>query len=575
MKNFKFKFFVPAIFMLLLGIILTGCGEKHTIKFIANSRTYYTVETSGHEKIELPTIPFKAGHNFDGWFFDNGRWAQPFDENTYQNQPLTHNVEVYAKFYELEKFTISFYIGDTLYDTLETAGKGPLEFPDGPQKEYFAFDGWFFDNGTFENQLTQDTYYVTPLTQNINVYGKQSCTFDSNLEYELSQDQTYYIVKGLGECTSANIYIPDFHNGLPVKEIAKTAFYQSAQIEKVIIADNVETIGEWAFSWCENLVMVRMYETSKLNSVGRCVFNCSKKLAEAHVPANLSVVGERMFAQCEPLAPTIHKPENITVLGDYAFYETSVQTLKLTNLTSIGECCFSNCKSLAEFWLPKTLTTIGTSAFNETRKLKKVEIEDIESWCKVTIGGYFAVPWTYANTVYYQGEVLKNLVIPSTIKKINRFAFNDTKIETLTIHEGVEVIESCAFTDSLRLKTINYYATNCTLNLMSSNHHYYIFEHCGAYSLTGGIKIPEGERNITVNIGANVQSIPSGLFYAAAAEFTPLIKTINFLGTTPPTLGENWLKVGSLQRINVPTGTETAYKNVLGASFDKYFATEE
>lgn len=575
MKNFKWHIFIPAIFVLLFGIALTGCGKKYTIEYIANSRTYYTYQTSGNEKIKLPTIPFKAGHDFEGWYFDNGRWLQPFDETTYEHTPLTHDVEVYAKFKELEKHTISFYMGDQLYDTLETAGKGPIEFPAEPQKEYFALDGWFFDNGTFENKLNPDTYYVTPLTQDIKVYGKMSCTFDSNLEYELSQDQTYYIVKGLGECTSANIYIPDLHNGLPVKEIAKNAFYQSSQIEKVIIADNVEKIGEWAFSWCENLTMVRMYENSKLNTVGRCVFNCSKKLEEAHIPANLKIVAERMFAQCEALVPTIHNPENITVLGEYAFYETSVQTLKLTNITSIGENCFTNCKSLAEFWLPKTLTTIGKSAFNETRKLKKVEIEDIEAWCKVTIGGYFAVPWTYANTVYYQGEVLKNLVIPNTIKKINMYAFNDTKIETLTIPESVEVIESCAFTDSLRLKTIYYNATNCTLNLKSSKHHYYIFEHSGAYSLTGGIKVPEGEKNITVYIGANVQSIPSGLFYAAHGEYIPLIKTINFLGTTPPTLGENWFRLGVLEKINVPTGTESAYKIALGTSFDKFFETQE
>ncbi len=575
MKNFKFKIFIPAIFMLLFGIILTGCGEKHTLKFIANQTQYHTIETTGGEKIQLPAIPAKSGHDFDGWYFDNGRWAQPFDENTYESTALTHDVEVYAKFNELDKFTISFYMGDTLYDTLETAGKGEIDFPADPQKEYFAFDGWFFDNGTFENKLDKNTYLTTPLTQNISVYGTHSCTFDSNLEYVFSEDQTYYIVNGLGECASANIYIPDYHQGLPVKEIAKSAFYKSTQIEKVIIADNVEIINEWAFSWCENMTMVRLYETSKLHTVGRCAFNCSKKLAEAHVPAKLETLPEYMFAQCEPLVPTIHKPENIKVLEGYVFYETSVQTLKLTNLTKIGENCFSNCKSLAEFWLPKTLTTIDKGAFNETRKLKKVEIEDIEAWCKVTIASYFAVPWTYANTVYYQGEILKNLVIPNTIKKINMYAFNDTKIETLTIPESVETIESCAFTDSLRLKTINYNATNCKLNFIYDNHHYYIFEHSGAYTLTAGVKVPEDSRNITVNIGANVQSIPTGLFYAASGAYIPYIRTINFLGTTPPVFNTKWISSAHLETINVPTGSQNAYSQALGSGFDKYFTTAE
>ena len=575
MKKFKWQLFVPAIFMLLFGIILTGCGEKHTIKFLVNSKPYTTIETAGHEKIKLPATPIFAEHEFDGWFFDNGRWMQPFDETTYERTWLPRDVEVHAKFNPLDKFTLSFYMGDTLYHSIETAGKCQITLPEEPQKEYFSFDGWYLDNFTFENKIDSNTFLVKPLGKNINVYGKMTCDFDSNLEYVLSEDQTYYIVNGLGDCTSANIYIPDYHKGLPVKEIARTAFYQSTQIQKVIIADNVEKINEWAFSWCENLTMVRMYETSKLHTVGRCLFNCSKKLEEAHVPANLKIVGERMFAQCEPLVPIIHKPENITVLGDYAFYTTSVQSLKLTNITSIGENCFSHCQSLAEFWLPKTLTTIGESAFNETRKLKKVEIEDIEAWCKVTIGGYFAVPWTYVGTVYYQGEVLKNLVIPKSIKKINMFAFNDTKIETLTIHEDVEVIESCAFTDSLRLKTINYNAKNCTLNLKSSNHHYYIFEHAGAYTLTAGVKVPADARHITLNVGESVQSIPSGMFYAAAGEYTPLIKTINFLGTTPAIFNTNWIKLAKIEKVTVPAGTESAYKLALGTSFEKFFETEE
>ncbi len=40
--------------------------------------------------------------------------------------------------------------------------------PEAPTKDGFTFDGWFTDNGTFENAFTADT----AVTENITVYAK-------------------------------------------------------------------------------------------------------------------------------------------------------------------------------------------------------------------------------------------------------------------------------------------------------------------------------------------------------------------------------------------------------------------
>lgn len=50
---------------------------------------------------------------------------------------------------------------------------------------------------------------------------------ENGIAYELSVDQTYYIVKGIGTCTDTEIVIPATYQTLPVKEIAADAFIWS------------------------------------------------------------------------------------------------------------------------------------------------------------------------------------------------------------------------------------------------------------------------------------------------------------------------------------------------------------
>lgn len=257
-------------------------------------------------------------------------------------------------------------------------------------------------------------------------------------------------------------------------------------------------------------------------------------------------------------------------------YSTGITELDLPeNLTKIGEHCFANCADLAKITFHKKIKTIDTGAFNDCRKLKYVELEDTDAWCGVDIADPWAVPFNWANGFYQNGERVKNLVISEGVKEIKKFAFADcTLIESITIPSTVELMESCAFADILRLKTLNYNAKNCKLNFYHSSSHYYIFEHCGSYSLTSmapGYQYPEGAKHITVNIGASVESLPKNLFNYAGGGFQPLIKVINFLGETPPEFGENWIKaVSLLENVTVPAGTEQAYLTALGSYYEKF-----
>lgn len=83
------------------------------------------------------------------------------------------------------------------------------------------------------------------------------CNETVGLEFELSQDKSYFICSGIGLFRGGELIIPRGHCGLPVKEIGDHAFseigydedpqLQFSEITKVIIPYGIEIIGEWAF----------------------------------------------------------------------------------------------------------------------------------------------------------------------------------------------------------------------------------------------------------------------------------------------------------------------------------------
>ncbi len=109
-----------------------------------------------------------------------------------------------------------------------------------------------------------------------------------------------------------------------VVDISYGAFYD-ADFEKVIIDKNVETIGEDAFSSCDNLRSIA-------------------------IPANVKEIGDGAFIDCSNLKTVTIKP-GTEYIGSYAF---------------------SNCKNLTELEISAGIDYIDEEAFKNCAKLSKV-----------------------------------------------------------------------------------------------------------------------------------------------------------------------------------------------------------
>ena len=157
--------------------------------------------------------------------------------------------------------------------------------------------------------------------------------YSKGLGYTLSDDETYYIVSGIGTCTDTDVVIPSTYNDLPVTSIGEDAFSYCTSLTNITIPNSVTSIGYAAFMYCESLTSIT-------------------------IPSSVSSIGSAAFMYCYSLT-SITIPSSVTNIGEYAFY---------------------SCDSLTNITIPSNVTSIGWNAFSSCGSLTSVTFEDPTGW---------------------------------------------------------------------------------------------------------------------------------------------------------------------------------------------------
>ena len=108
------------------------------------------------------------------------------------------------------------------------------------------------------------------------------------------------------------------------------------EIRKVVISENVTSIGNCAFYSLSNLTYVQFDGNSKLSKIGEKAFSYCNNLTDITLPNSVKSVGINAFSSCRELA-------NFTTnasagFGDYAFYNcVNLQTVSTPKAKSFGD----------------------------------------------------------------------------------------------------------------------------------------------------------------------------------------------------------------------------------------------
>lgn len=175
---------VPAgmnVDLILYAKFVAPCTVSYEVGNGTNNAENPKYVASG-EAITLKDPVAPARHYFDGWFT-----TENFDPSTrvVGAYTVTGDVTFYAKFTEVEKYTITYVLdGGTNSENNPAeyySGEGVAEFAPATKVGY-TFDGWYFDE-EFDQKITM---IPTSYTQNVTLYAKfVKSAVVSNIAYVL------------------------------------------------------------------------------------------------------------------------------------------------------------------------------------------------------------------------------------------------------------------------------------------------------------------------------------------------------------------------------------------------------
>jgi hypothetical protein len=223
----------------------------------------------------------------------------------------------------------------------------------------------------------------------------------------------------------------------------------SRDLSSYTILDNTKVING-AFSRCRKLVSFTVPEFVE-RFEGNGVFYECDNLIKVVLPENLTSLGEFVFHGCS-LLTSVEMPKNISELGQYAFAQCkSLVNVSLPNtLTKMNEGVFSGCTALKEVVVPETVTKLDKNVFIQCADLEKVEFlsENIESIDQFALCGCMKLnkllfrninaPDLLTGKEYYVPYIGENKY--PKIFKFHPFGYDESTIVGLSVPESKEKV---------------------------------------------------------------------------------------------------------------------------------------
>ena len=284
--------------------------------------------------------------------------------------------------------------------------------------------------------------------------------------------------------------MPDLKN---VEVIGKNAFYGCWELQEIVISDNVQKMGQYAFGSCDRLRKVsapfigksrdnnkkgfkytfgnsssitsiiltdlekvdagtfagaqslsNIYLNGGVKRIGNGAFKGASNLRNITLPSSLEYVGADAFRNCASLESVDLEQANVTEIGKNAFRNCAMlETLVLPKvLEVIPNGMAQDCEDLGDIIIPATVKTIGDNAFKNCMNLQ-------------TYSGYLEIPDSVekiGKSAFENCYSLEEIKFGNGLKELGNRAFTHCHlVSEIILPEGLEKIGSAVFKNCFNL----------------------------------------------------------------------------------------------------------------------------
>lgn len=414
--------------------------------------------------IDSVSAPYKADHNFEGWYLDQGLLNKA-------SFPLVvdDNIDLFANYVDAY-YTVTFFDGaEQPFEPVGYKAGASIDTLPTYNKQYKNFLGWYLDSGfiekitlpyeihnninlyaRFENikvSLTLDYGYNNKTTVTTYDAGtnaslpqptrtgylfmgwykngvKQSSsilmTSDVTLQARWVIDSTDLlkfeggVVSAKDTSISGEIVIPSYYNGVEITAIKSGGFANCNLITKLTIPNTVTSIPAGSLAGCSSLgeLSIPFVGTSQSATGTNRPFGAIFGTSSYSGGTSCSVRYDGGSFK------TYYIPSGLTIV-------------RLTNTTSIPYSAFYSMTMLRKVYVESKVTTLGTYAFYDCNNLEFINLPNVTA---------------ISNYCFYQCSRLTDFVVGNNVVSLGDYSFYKcTNITHLNLPTATSAIGEYAF----------------------------------------------------------------------------------------------------------------------------------
>ena len=202
--------------------------------------------------------------------------------------------------------------------------------------------------------------------------------------------------------------------------------------------------------------------------------------------SQITWIGDHAFKDCKGLKTINGVPDGLNDIKSWCFENTALESVDLSNtqLQWLRTGCFYNCGQLKEVKLPSKLKTpnsgnwveadddkYGKQAFQNTA----IESIDLTNTQLISLGDYMFADCKRLKTVKlpsslkyiwnhaFYNSTIASITFPPSLQKIDAWAFQKTQLANVVIPTKCSLIEQGAFSDNANLTTVFINGLECYL----------------------------------------------------------------------------------------------------------------